>query len=149
MFIDLIVSNKEIIRNINIEEANRIAKEKKLSLVKVSQNSERDIYKLYKVSYKKKKRSKKRKTKIIKLSVRIFENDYLNKIKFIQKSISKNDIKVIINTRGRERGNKEQINEFFNKLVKDLEHFCTVRKIVNDKIVLYQLMLTYDKKKNK
>ncbi|UOQ38033.1 Translation initiation factor IF-3 [Candidatus Vidania fulgoroideae] len=148
MFIDLVLSNKEILKNISLEEANNIAKNKRSNLVKIYKNDERDVYKLYKVQYKKKK-VKKKKLKTIKLSTRIFENDYINKIRFIKKSIVKNNIKVIITLRGREKGNKEQNNLFLDKIAKDLENLCSIKKNVNDKTNLYSLMLTYDKKKNK
>ncbi|UOQ27889.1 Translation initiation factor IF-3 [Candidatus Vidania fulgoroideae] len=148
MFVDLILSNKETLKNISLEEANNIARNRKSNLVKVYKSDGKDVYKLYKITYKKKK-IKRRKLKTIKLSTRIFENDYANKIKFIKKGIIKNNIKIIVVLKGREKENKEQNSLFLDKVAKDLESSCLVKKNVNVKTNLYSLMLTYDKKKNK
>lgn len=146
--IDLITEKGKILRNIELREALEIAKKKNLDLIKVSNSlpGKKEVYKIYKINfYKKKKTYKKRKTKIIKMSIRIFKNDYLNKIKLIKKIILKNDVKVVLNLRGKEKIQKDNIISFYDQLFNDLKSFCNVRKIINSKINLYSLML-YEKK---
>ncbi|MGX7583096.1 hypothetical protein ACWNX6_00475 [Candidatus Vidania fulgoroideorum] len=149
MLINLITETGKIIKDIYFKEAIKQAKNKNLDLIKVLESKDSITYKMCKIKFKKNVKKKTVKTKIIKFSIRIFENDYINKINFIKKKILKNNIKIVLELKGREKGNKETINIFMEKILKDLENVCPIKKVINEKMSLYSLILSNNEKKNK
>jgi len=124
---------------ISIQEAQEIAKNKKLDLVKIAPDAKPPVCKImdygkYKYEQIKKEKEAKKKQKVIsikeiRISLNIDEHDIEVKKKSLIKFIEAgHKVKLVIKFRGREVGRVKLGDDLIKKFVANMDNICTIEK---------------------
>ncbi|HIK38773.1 MAG: translation initiation factor IF-3 [Geminocystis sp.] len=135
----LIDTNGEQLGIFDIEEANRLAEERELDLVLVSENADPPVCKImdygkYKFEQEKKARAIRKKQhtaeiKEVKMSYKIDEHDYQVRLNQARRFLGAGDkVKATINFRGREAQHTHLGEELLERLAKDLADVAEVQQ---------------------
>ncbi len=135
----LIGSNGEQLGIMSAREAQKLADEAELDLVKVSPNAKPPVCKIidygkyrYELARKEKEAKKKQKTveiKEIRLSPNIDTNDLNTKVNAAKKFLSKgNKVKITLRFRGREMAHIAQSRHILDDFAKEVEEMAVVEK---------------------
>jgi translation initiation factor IF-3 len=133
----LIADNGDMLGVFPLREAIMKAKLQKLDLLEISPNAEPPVCKIldfgkYRYDIKKKEADAKQKQhkveqKEIKMTPNIGDHDYATKFKKITNFLDEGHrVMVVVQLKGRERGNPEKAKEFLHKIEKELQDFALI-----------------------